>query len=180
MIIETERLILRSWREDEAEELYKYACDPQVGPIAGWPAHKNVEESLDIIRSVYCRPQCYAICLKENGLPIGTVELKLKDHTDMTDRDDECEVGYWLGRPFWGHGYMPEAVKALLDYGFNYLNMTTIWCGYYKGNDKSRRVQEKCGFSHYTTSTDVEVPLMHELRTGHMGRITRKEWEGLQ
>ena len=61
----------------------------------------------------------------------------------MTDRDDECELGYWLGEPFWGRGYMPEAAYALMKRGFETLEMTTIWCGYYDGNKKSKRVQEK-------------------------------------
>ena len=51
-----------------------------------------------MIRNVFNGPECYAICEKENNIAIGAVELKLKGHTDMTDRDDECELGYWLER----------------------------------------------------------------------------------
>lgn len=47
-------------------------------------------------------PECYAICEKENNIAIGAVELKLNGYTDMTQRDDECELGYWLGQPFGG------------------------------------------------------------------------------
>ena len=52
MRLETDRLILRSWYDGDAEELYKYAQNPQVGPVAGWPPHQSVEESLEIIRTV--------------------------------------------------------------------------------------------------------------------------------
>ena len=52
MRLETDRLILRSWYDSDAEELYKYAQNPQVGPVAGWPPHQSVEESLEIIRTV--------------------------------------------------------------------------------------------------------------------------------
>jgi len=52
MILETERLILRRWKETDAESLYEYAQDPEVGPIAGWPSHKNIEESLEVIKTV--------------------------------------------------------------------------------------------------------------------------------
>lgn len=62
--------------------------------------------------------ECYAVCLKENGKAIGAIELKLNGHTDMTDRDDECELGYWLGKPFWGQGIMPEATRELLRHAF--------------------------------------------------------------
>ncbi len=66
-ILETERLILRPWTVDDAEELYKYASDPDVGPAAGWPPHTSVENSRDIIRMT---PPCYAICLE--GIPNNT------------------------------------------------------------------------------------------------------------
>ena len=52
MVLETERLILRRWEDSDAENLYKYASDPDIGPIAGWPPHKNIEESRDIIKNV--------------------------------------------------------------------------------------------------------------------------------
>ena len=52
--------------------------------------------------------EAYAICLKEEDKAIGAIELKLNGHTDMTDRKDVCELGYWLGKPFCGQGIMPE------------------------------------------------------------------------
>ena len=96
MILKTERLILRKWTKEDADSLYEYAKDPDVGPIAGWPPHKNVAESLDIIRNVFNGTECYAICEKGSNKAIGAIELKMNGHTDMTDRDDECELGYCL------------------------------------------------------------------------------------
>ena len=105
-MLETERLVLRRWEESDAENLFQYAKDPDVGPIAGWPPHQSVEESLDVIRNVFNGPEAYAICLKKDNKAIGAIELKLNGHTDMTERDDECELGYWLGKPFWGAAIM--------------------------------------------------------------------------
>ena len=118
MILQTERLILRHWKESDAEDLYKYASDPDVGPIAGWPPHQSTDESLNVIKNVFNGEEAYAVCLKEDGKAIGAIELKLIGHTDMTDRDDECELGYWLGKPFWGKGIMPEAVREMLRHAF--------------------------------------------------------------
>ena len=175
--IKTERLILRKWKERDAESLFEYASDPDSGPMAGWPPHKSVEESLDVIKNVFNGAQCYAIY--ENGSPkaIGAIELKLKGHTDMTDRDDECELGYWLGKPFWGKGYMPEAAEAILCHAFEALGMTCVWCGYYDGNQKSKRVQEKLGFVYHHTCQDVPVPLLNEVRVGHTNVMTKEHWE---
>ena len=180
MRFETERLLLRHWTESDAESLYAYAKDPDIGPIAGWPPHQNIAESLLVIQTVFNRPECYAICEKGTNQAIGAVELKLNGHTDMTQRDDECELGYWLGKPFWGKGYMPEAVRELLRYGFETLGMTTIWCGYYDGNDKSKRVQEKVGFVYHHTCESVPVPLMNEVRMGHTNYMTKELWETIR
>lgn len=176
MIFETERLILRRWEESDAEDLYKYASNPDVGPIAGWPPHQSLDESKDVIKNVFNGKEAYAICLKEDGKVIGAIELKLNGHTDMTEKDDECELGYWIGRPFWGQGMMPEAANELLRHAFEDIGMSKVWCGYYEGNIKSKRVQEKVGFKYQWTSEDIDVPLMHEKRIGHVNALTKEEW----
>ena len=176
MLLQTDRLILRPWAEADAESLFEYAKDPDIGPIAGWPPHTSAEESLSVIRHVLVGAECYAICEKDSDRAIGSIELKLNGHTDMTDRDDECELGYWLGKPFWGNGYVPEAAEALLHRAFEQLGMTTVWCGYYDGNEKSRRVQEKLGFFYHHTCSEVPVPLLHEIRIGHTHYMTKEQW----
>ena len=172
--METKRLILRPWRKEDAERLFEYAKDPAVGPPAGWMPHTSVENSRDIIRDVLSAPEIYAVCLKD-GTPIGSVGLHLK--TDMTDREDECELGYWIGRPFWGQGLIPEAAGELLRHAFEDLGMRAVWCGYYDGNEKSRRVQEKLGFVYRYTTHGLEVKQMHEKRTGHTSLLTKARWE---
>lgn len=176
MVLQTERLLLRPWEENDAQSLYTYAKDGDIGPIAGWPAHTSVEESRQVIKHVLSSPEAYAACLKEEVKPIGAIELKLNGHTDMTDRDDECELGYWLGKPFWGRGIIPEAARELIRHGFEDLNMRAIWCGYYDGNSKSKRVQEKLGFTYFKTTEGIDVPLMGEKRTGHTSLFTKEYW----
>ena len=69
--LETERLILRDWRESDADALFKYASHPDVGPRAGWPPHKSWEESLNIIRTVFSGEGMWAVELKATGEAIG-------------------------------------------------------------------------------------------------------------
>lgn len=176
MILTTERLLLRPWETTDAESLYEYAKDPDVGPIAGWPPHQSVEESRRIIETVFAAPESYAICERDSGVAIGAIALKMGDATDMTDRADECELGYWLGKPFWGRGYMPEAAAEILRHAFEDLGMRAVWCGYYEGNLKSKRVQEKLGFIYNHTHPAVPVPLMGETRVGITNRLTKEEW----
>ena len=174
MILETERLVLRPWREDDAEPLYTYARDPEVGPPAGWPPHTSVENSREIIRTVLSAPETYAVCLKTDGNPIGSIGLH---RNDLAELEDEYELGYWIGKPYWGQGLIPEASRELIRHAFEDLGMKRIWCGYYDGNEKSHRVQEKLGFVYHHTTEGIEVSLLGEIRTGHAMLMTREIWE---
>ena len=174
MILQTKRLILRPWREDDAEDLYTYARDPEVGPPAGWLPHTSIENSREIIRTVLSAPETYAVCLKENGRPIGSVGFH---RNDLAEDDDEYELGYWIGKPFWGQGLIPEASREMLRYAFEDLCMSRIWCGHYDGNVKSRRVQEKLGFVYHHTTEGLEVTLVNEIRTGITNLMTKEHWQ---
>ncbi len=177
MTLETKRLILRPWCEDDAEELFKYASDPDIGPPAGWLPHTSVENSREIIRTVLSANENYAVCLKENDSPIGSIGLH---RADLAERDDEYELGYWIGKPFWGQGIIPEASREMLRHAFEDLGMNRIWCGFYDGNVKSRRVQEKLGFVYHHTTEGLFVPQVNEIRTGHVMLMTRDTWEELK
>ena len=178
MVLETERLILRPWEETDAEECFRYAGDPRVGPPAGWPPHTSAENSRQIIREVLSVPETYAIVLKETGLPIGSIALHF--HSDLAERDDEAELGYWLGVPWWGRGIVPEAAREMLRHAFEDLSLARVWCGYYDGNTKSKRVQEKLGFRYQWTTENAPVPQMGETRKGHVSCLSKEEWQSDQ
>ena len=172
----TERLLLRPWRESDAEDLYKYAKDPAVGPIAGWPPHTDVENSREIIRYILSAEGTFAVCLKEDEKPVGSIGLSTGKASNLHLPDTEGEIGYWIGVPFWGRGLIPEAARELMRYGFEDKKLDKIWCGYFEGNDKSRRVQEKCGFVYHHTNRDIHWKLMDDIRTEHVTCMTRQEW----
>ena len=171
----TERLILRPWEESDAESLYEYAKDPQVGPIAGWPPHTSVEDSRDIIKSVLAVNETYAICKRQDNRAIGSIGLMRGEQSNLDIPEDDGEIGYWIGVPFWGQGYVPEAVRELIRHGFEDLKLNRIWCGYFEGNDKSKRVQEKCGFRYHHTNKDIYWALMDEVRTEHVTCLEKEE-----
>ena len=146
MPLKTERLVLRPWKDEDAENLYEYAKDPRVGPEAGWYAHTSVEYSLNAIRGVLSNDETYAIILKDEDKPVGGIDLMIGDKSYLDIGSDEGELGFWIAVPYWGRGLVGEAVDALLRHAFEDLNLKTIWCGYFEGNNKSKEVQEKCGF----------------------------------
>ena len=177
MILETERLILRPWEESDAESLYEYAKDDRVGPAAGWPVHTSVENSRLVIKAVLSDPETYAICLKEDNKAIGSIGLMIRGQSNLDLSENEGEIGYWIGVPFWGQGLVPEAVRELIRHAFEDLGMKTLWCGYFDGNDKSKRVQEKCGFVYHHTNKDVNWKAMDVVLTEHVTRLTKQEWQ---
>ena len=176
MLLKTERLLLRPWEEADAEECYKYAKDPRVGPIAGWPVHTSVEHSREIIKTVLSAPETYAVVLKATGLPVGSIGLMLGKASNIGLPDTEGEIGYWIGVPYWGQGLMPEAVRELMRYGFEELALEKLWCGYFDGTEQSKRVQEKCGFRYHHTKENVPCAIEGVLRTEHIRCISKQEW----
>ena len=177
MQLKTQRLILRPWLESDAESLYEYAKDPQVGPIAGWPPHTSVENSREIIRDVLSADETYAVCLSSDNRAIGSIGLMIGAASNLALPDDEAELGYWIGVPFWGQGLIPEASKELIRHGFEDLGLKTLWCGHFDGNHKSQRVQEKCGFVHHHTNRDILWELTQEIRTEHISYLPRESWK---
>lgn len=177
MELRTERLVLRPWRESDAESLYEYAKDPSVGPIAGWAVHTSVEYSLNIIRNALSAPETYAVCLKEDNKAIGSIGLMIGESSNIDIPETEGEIGYWIGVPFWGQGLIPEAVREIIRYAFGELKLAKLWCGYFDGNIKSKRVQEKCGFTYHHTEVDKPWPHIGEARTEHITCLSREQWE---
>jgi len=179
-MIETDRLFLRPWQESDAESLYKYASDPDIGPIAGWSPHTSVENSLDIIRTVFAAPETYAVVLKATGEPVGCCGIMFSNSLNSADmKQGEAEIGYWIGKPYWGQGLIPEASKALLSRCFNELELDAVWCVYYDGNVKSKRVCEKCGFKYHHANKDIVSPL-GDKRTEHFCLMTKKDFYALR
>ena len=174
----TDRLILRRVTENDIPDIYEAARDPEVGPRCGWPPHKNIGESEFVVRNVLKGDQCYCIALKENNKAIGIIEIKLfGTGRSEASSEDECELGFWLGRSYWGNGYMPEAGREMIRHAFEDLDMKKIYCGHIEENAQSARVQEKLGFRFLRRTENMYRPLMDDHKTDIMNVLTRSEWE---
>lgn len=144
----TERIILREWKETDSKDLYEYAKNELVGPNAGWPPHKNEEESKEIIKMFIRDDDTYAIVLKEENKVIGGIGLHDRKPDDSLTELSQKEIGYVLNPKYWGRGIIPDAVNCLLRHGFDDLNLDLIWCGHFDFNNNSKKVNEKCGFKY--------------------------------
>lgn len=175
MELQTERLVLRPWRDDDAPDLYEYARDERVGPAADWPPHRSVEESLTIIRTVFAQEQMYALVLRATGRVVGSIGLLRGSDSHLALPDDQAEIGYWIGVPYWGQGLVPEAAKALIRHAFDALNLQAVWCCSFTGNRSSLRVQQKCGFRYVRNEPAEPDGAGGWKREVCISRLTREE-----
>lgn len=151
--MESERIRLRRWNEDDAAILFKYASDPELGPLAGWPPHKSIEESRIVIRDIFTNDETWAIELKETGEAIGCMGYFSFGKSNIQIGENDCEVGYWVARPFWNQGICTEALSLMLEYCFEVKKFNLVWADHFVGNPASGRVMQKCGFE-YTGKTN--------------------------
>ena len=151
-ILETERLILRPWKESDLSDFYEYASVDGVGQMAGWKPHKNIEESKTILGFFIEGKKTFALVDKETGKVIGSIGLEEAERREADERVAEKkgrELGYVLSKDYWGRGLMPEAVKRVIQYAFDEQGWDFLLCGHYNDNNQSRRVIEKSGFEFF-------------------------------
>lgn len=153
-IIETERIILRAFKEEDLNDFYEYASVEGVGEMAGWLHHKSISESKKILEMFITNDKTFAIVYKENNKVIGSIgieEYEMEDKLSEFNNYRGREIGFVLSKDYWGRGLIPETVKAVIDYLFNKLDLDFLLCGHFNYNTQSKRVQEKCGFVPYRT-----------------------------
>ena len=156
VVLKTERLILREWRETDLADLYEYAKVDGVGQMAGWIPHQSMEESRRILDHFIRGRHTFA--LEHNGKVIGSLgieeysEENYPEYAGLQGR----EIGYVLSKAYWGQGLMPEAVRAVIDYLFDVLKLDFVMVGHFDRNRQSKRVIEKCGF-HYVKTVDYHT-----------------------
>lgn len=141
----TERLMIRPLSVLDADDMYEYAKTPLVGPMAGWPPHLSISDTINVIKimSTIKTPYelgAWAIVLKNSQKMIGTIELYNHYH------HFKAELGYSLNPTYWGNGYATEAAREVISFGFDYLDLKRIEVGTFLDNYQSQRVCEKLGF----------------------------------
>ncbi len=178
MILKTKRLILRGWKDEDASGLFKYASDLRVGPAAGWLPHTNEAYSRAIIRTVLRGKESYAICVQgSEDEPIGSIELTLRGSALRPLEEGEAELGFWVGFPFWGRGIATEAASEMIRHGFEDLGLLRIYCAYFDGNERSKKVQEKCGFNYHHTNEKTRIIQLGETRREHVNVMEYDCWK---
>ena len=163
MIIHTQRLCLRPWNDADAPALFELARDPRIGMLCGWKPFERIDDAHEALSTVLAAPNSYAVTLSSTGELVGSIALRVDaDGTEAPIGD----IGYWVGVPYWGNGYASEAGRAIIERAKE-LGVETIILKYFDGNDASRRVSEKLGFTWRSREEDVEYPLIGKRLTVH-------------
>lgn len=177
-IIETERLILRTWKKEDAATYYQINQDPKVIEFL---LPTTMEQINDFILAKNTQQQqngysLWAIELKETGEMIGFIGL---NYTDWPAHfTPAVEVGWRLASQHWGKGYAPEGAKAALDYGFNKMGLKEIVSFTVPTNVRSIRVMEKIGLKRDLNGdfSHPKLPANHPLSHTILYRLTKENY----
>lgn len=148
--IEAERLRLRKFKPSDLEVMHAVTSDAEVARHMNWQAHESIGRTAEVLGGIlgeYDTGDCFrwAIALREGDRFIGLMNLK------PVFQHDRVNVGYWIGRPWWGQGYMTEALTAIIRLCFERLGVNRVEADHYTDNPASGRVMEKAGMTYEGT-----------------------------
>ena len=154
--LETERLLLRKLRLGDAEAMFAYASDPEVTRYVLFETHRSVEDSESFLRLAtegYERGDfgVWGVVLKDSGAFVGTCSM------EVNPEHARAELGYVLSREHWGRGLMPEAVRAVIRFGFGRMGLNRLEARCIAENTASARVMEKVGMTYEGTLREYEL-----------------------
>jgi [ribosomal protein S5]-alanine N-acetyltransferase len=174
--LETERLLLRKMRLDDAEAMFAYASDPEVTRYVLWDTHHSIEDSESFLRFAiegYEKGDFggWGVVLKDSGVFIGTCGLD----AGYAPEHARAELGYVLSREHWGKGLMPEAARAVIAFGFGRMGLNRIQARCIAENTASARVMEKAGMTYEGTLRESEF-IKGAYRDMKLYSILRREY----
>lgn len=168
--IETERLRLRKFRKEDANDVYEYGSDPETLKYVSWVGVKTVNEALNnIIDFYWSRPGIYAIELKENRKCIGCADLRI------VPEHDKSGYGHLYNRQYWRNGYARETMNALFAFCFEKLEINRVESILYFGNEASLKSVQKCGMEIEGVGKQEVIMKGKFFDLVHLG-ITKERW----
>ena len=173
--IQSPRLLLRFWKQDDLADLYEYASVDGVCQMAGWKPHQSMEKSARVLSMLIREKKTFAV--EYEGKVIGSLGIELYDEKQIPELHDfkGRELSFVLAKDYWGQGLMPEAVKAVIEWFFTHTDGEFLTCGHFIWNRQSKRVQEKCGF-HFLKKILFETKL-DTIEKINVNILWRQEWE---
>lgn len=175
--LRTERLILRPWEPTDVGDLFEYASVDGVGQMAGWAPHESIENSREILDMFVNGKHVFA--LEYRGKAVGSLGIEKYNEKELPEFDGKrgAELGFVLAKDLWGKGLVVEAVREVVRYLFEELELDFITCGYFEWNRQSARVQEKCGFR-FLIRYEYET-LMGTREITVLNVLSKEQWQSI-
>ena len=169
--MESERLVIDHFGPDDYDLLCALAGDPAVAGSGGWPVYDGKPDTGNLLMAALTAPIAFAIRLKgrdNTDVLIGGVKISLRGISSLDIGDNEGEISFWIGKPYWGRNYGLEAVMETLRYAFEELGLKRVWAAYFDGNKASEKLLAKAGFSYIYTMEDLWWFPSGDIRTEHI------------
>ena len=183
LVIETPRFVMRPWKLEDVEDIWPYVSDPQFPRMMSWEAHKDRRVTTDYLQrqiDSLAAGTSVGWAIEREGRAIGSIALDGIRWEFRAWRIDRAELGYWLGAPYWGQGYMSEAALAATRFGFEVLGLHKITIGCVQGNVASQKIIEKLGYRFLAVHEEDfwrdgrwQAHLRYELTSGEWGDSAR-------
>jgi len=154
--LRTQRLTLRKIKPEDSADMFEYSRIPDVSEYLLWTPHKNEDYTRDYLeqlqsqyRDGYFYDWAVVLPVRDSSSLYGVRQKMIGTcgFTSISLDNNAAEIGYVLNPNYWGYGFAPEAVMAVLDFGFNKMGFNRIEARYIVGNDRSLRVMQKCGMT---------------------------------
>lgn len=178
--LRTQRLLLRPFRPGDLEAVFAYASDPEVARYTIFDYHRSLDDTRRFLDPVLEHQA------RGNGLPLWGVCENGRDHvigsigfTVMAPMHARGEIGYALARPYWGRGYMTEAVQAVIRFGFDRMHLNRVEATCDANHAASARVMEKAGMR-FEGVLRQYIVLKGTSRDARIYAIVRSDWAGEQ
>jgi len=157
-IIETERLVLRPFKADDAQQMFdNWSSDDEVTKYMNWATQQSIDETITTLEKWSVRYEQdsfynWAIEIKEDRKHIGFISVVYCDETI-----EKVELGFGIGKRWWHKGFMSETVNAVIDYLFNEVKVQRIQAGHDTNNPNSGKVMQKCGMKYEGTMRKADI-----------------------
>ena len=174
--IQTDRLLLRPFEQSDIPDIVQLLQDPAIAattlnvPYPYTPEHASAWLQYQQQEEAAGTGYTFAVVRQHDSVLVGAIDIRPRE------RHDKAEIGYWIGRPYWGQGYATEAARAIIRFGFEELGLNRIYATHFTGNPASGRVMQKAGMQ-------FEGVLRQDVRKGEryhdhaVYAILRQEWQ---
>lgn len=174
MKLDTKRLTIRYFKNEDIDDFYEFSKNPIVGKNAGWKPHPSLEISKRVLFTKVISSNCFGIVLKESNKLIGSIELN-KSH--IRENMKSYEIGFALNPDYWGYGYIYEAASALIDFAFKKLKAEILEACHIIDNIRSENTIKSLGFTYEGTLVKYKEMYDKRIVDIKLYSLTKQDYE---